>query len=190
MKRMKKGVIGIFVTFVMVALAAGLFTGCDKEEGVDYTFVLPSEYASAFSEDGLPSEYTTLPAGKTVRFYMLTQQNFESFNESASGIFDPDITFTATTKAGGTEVDYKFSEEYIGQIIFPFVLVILDDAMSSSDLFGLTNREMFDISDAEGKLGIGFINFRGEPMPMTILLDGGSVELFVADSYPFFANLR
>jgi hypothetical protein len=187
---MKKGITGIVITFVVFALVAGLFTSCDKEEGVDYTFVLPSEYASAFSEEGPPSEYTTLPAGKTVKFYLLTQQDFESFNESASAIFDPEITFTATTKAGGTEVDYKFPEEYVGQIIFPFVLVILNDAMSSSDLSGLTNREMFDISDAEGQLGIGFINFEGEPMPMTVLLNGGSAELFVADSYPFFANLR
>lgn len=187
---MKNRIIGIFVTIVMVALVAGLFTGCDKEDGVEYTFVLPSEYVYAFSEEGPPSEFATLPAGRTVKFYLLTQQDFESFNESASGIFDPEITFTATTRAGGTAVNYKFPEEYVGQIIFPFVLVILDDAMSSSDLTGLTNSQMFDISDAAGKLGIGFINFEGEPRPMTVLLDGGSTELFIADSYPFFASMR
>jgi hypothetical protein len=187
---MKKGITGIVVTFAMFALVAGLFTSCDKEEGVDYTFVLPAEYVSAFSEEGPPSEFTTLPAGKTVKFYLLTQQDFESFNQNASGIFDPEITFSATTRAGGTMVDYKFPEEYVGQIIFPFVLVILDDAMSSSDLSGLTNGEMFDISDSEGQLGIGFINFEGEPMPMTVLLNGGSSELFVTDSYPFFGTLR
>lgn len=174
----------------MLTLLSALFSACEKDDGVEYTFVLPSEYASAFSAEGPPSEYTALPAGKTAKFYLLTQQDFESFNESASGIFNPEFTFTTTTKAGGTEVDYKIPEEYIGQIIFPFALIILDEAMSSSDLSGLTNREMFDISDAEGKLGIGFISFEGEPRPVTILMDGGEAELFVADSYPFFSSIR
>ena len=182
----------LFRNYFLTLLSACilLFTGCSKEDDNQQTdFIIPSVYINAIGESG-PSGFADMPGGKIAKFYCLTQEAFLAFSELQTETFDSEISFSGTTKTGGTKVSYNIPKVFTGLEVFPFVLIILDPSMNNADLEGLTMAQFMEIADDEGQLAIGFMGIDGEPEPYVVSDEGGSVPLIVVDLFVFLNSLR
>ena len=181
----------LFSIFFLTMLSACLLlsTGCSKDDENQPTeFILPSVYIDAIGESG-PSSFAEMPGGKIAKFYCLTQETFHALSELQTGTFDSEISFSGTTKAGGTKVSYNIPQVFTGLEVLPFVLIILDPSMNNADLEGLTMTQLLGMADGEEQLAIGFIGIEGEPQPYVVSDEGGRVELIVADLFVFLNSM-
>ncbi len=140
MKRIKYfGGLGLLI--LLVALLAGCGGGSGGGGGSDVDpataihFTMPSVY---YSQDDIA---INIPSGKTVKFYLLTKENYKKVNDDESGsvaIETDDNIFTKTT--GSSDLQFTLPDSLDGQERYIYAVVILK---GSFDLRGKTKEQLF-----------------------------------------------
>jgi hypothetical protein len=175
-----------WILLAFIGFLSVTFVSCEKDDeilpaGESTMFVLPSQYVSGVEETGTPV-FTSVPAGKKVKLYLLTQESRNNMNpEDEDASFSADLSFSATTTANGTIISYQIPEEYYGVDLYPFVIIILDEDLNDADLTGTNHVEFFSLAPEEGQIVMGVINGNPFPEAFEASEEGGVVILNLVD---------
>ena len=170
-----------WILWAFIGLLSVTIVSCEKDdEGVPTEFKLPALYVSGGNLSG--PTFADVPAGKKVKVYLLTlasRDNMKPTDVNAS--FSADLQFNGTTTKGGTNINFQIPENYDGVNLYPFVIIILDEALNDADLTGKNHVGFFSLAPQEGQIVMGVIN--GNPLPeaFNASVDGGEVILTLID---------
>lgn len=141
---------------------------------------MPAQYISGGGTSG--PTFEDVPAGKKVKVYLLTQESRDKMDPTnAEASFKADLRFEGTTTQGGTTIAFQIPENYNGVDLYPFMLIILDEALNEADLTGTNHFGFFSLAPNVAQIALGFIDDNEDLGSFKASFEGGTVDVDIVD---------